>query len=36
MRLLAGPQQRPVDVRAAKGALPPTLILAAERDAATP
>ncbi|MFE9374860.1 alpha/beta hydrolase [Streptomyces sp. NPDC006711] len=30
------PQQRPVDVRAAKGALPPTLILAAERDAATP
>ncbi|MFI0976579.1 alpha/beta hydrolase [Streptomyces sp. NPDC021093] len=30
------PRQRPVDVRAAKGALPPTLILAAERDAATP
>ncbi|MFJ6571037.1 alpha/beta hydrolase [Streptomyces sp. NPDC091292] len=30
------PRQRPVDVRAAAGALPPTLILAAERDAATP
>ncbi|MER5298612.1 alpha/beta hydrolase [Streptomyces lasiicapitis] len=33
------PRQRPVDVRAvrtSKGALPPTLILAAERDAATP
>ncbi|MFJ2739963.1 alpha/beta hydrolase [Streptomyces sp. NPDC087440] len=30
------PRQRPVDVRVAKGALPPTLILAAERDAATP
>ncbi|WP_328308482.1 alpha/beta hydrolase [Streptomyces sp. NBC_00442] len=30
------PQQKPVDVRAEKGALPPTLILAAERDAATP
>ncbi|MFJ8309490.1 MULTISPECIES: alpha/beta hydrolase [unclassified Streptomyces] len=30
------PQQKAVDVRAAEGALPPTLILAAERDAATP
>ncbi|MFE0178385.1 alpha/beta hydrolase, partial [Streptomyces sp. NPDC059002] len=30
------PRQQPVDVRAAQGALPPTLILAAERDAATP
>jgi pimeloyl-ACP methyl ester carboxylesterase len=30
------PRQQPVDVRAAEGALPPTLILAAERDAATP
>ncbi|MFI6645267.1 alpha/beta hydrolase [Streptomyces sp. NPDC050504] len=30
------PRQEPVDVRVAKGALPPTLILAAERDAATP
>ncbi|MFD3511552.1 alpha/beta hydrolase [Streptomyces sp. NPDC058657] len=30
------PRQQPVDVRTAKGALPPTLILAAERDAATP
>ncbi|GGS15868.1 protease [Streptomyces aureoverticillatus] len=30
------PRQRPVDVRTARGALPPTLILAAERDAATP
>ncbi|MGK5734017.1 alpha/beta hydrolase [Streptomyces sp. URMC 124] len=28
--------QRPVDVRAAHGALPPTLLLASERDAATP
>ncbi|MFF7729317.1 alpha/beta hydrolase [Streptomyces sp. NPDC008001] len=28
--------QRPLDVRAARGALPPTLLLAAERDAATP
>ncbi|MFI5805856.1 alpha/beta hydrolase [Streptomyces sp. NPDC051561] len=32
----SAPRQRPVEVRAAKGALPPTLILAAERDAATP
>ncbi|GHH36858.1 alpha/beta hydrolase [Streptomyces candidus] len=30
------PRQQPVDVRTAEGALPPTLILAAERDAATP
>ena len=30
------PRQQPVDVRTARGALPPTLILAAERDAATP
>ncbi|MEW2530580.1 alpha/beta hydrolase [Streptomyces sp. NPDC047071] len=30
------PRQRPVDVWAPPGALPPTLILAAERDAATP
>ncbi|MEV1023774.1 alpha/beta hydrolase [Streptomyces sp. NPDC050264] len=30
------PRQEPVDVRTAPGALPPTLILAAERDAATP
>ncbi|MGW0537312.1 alpha/beta hydrolase [Streptomyces sp. NPDC003032] len=30
------PRQRPVDVRAAGGGLAPTLILAAERDAATP
>ncbi|MFF6994516.1 alpha/beta hydrolase [Streptomyces sp. NPDC008313] len=30
------PRQRPLDVRALPGALPPTLILAAERDAATP
>ncbi|MFF2505732.1 alpha/beta hydrolase [Streptomyces sp. NPDC058067] len=30
------PRQRPVDVRTAPGALAPTLILAAERDAATP
>lgn len=30
------PRQRPLDVRAGKGELPPTLILAAERDAATP
>ncbi|WP_250305654.1 alpha/beta hydrolase [Streptomyces sp. A 4/2] len=30
------PQQQPLDVRTAEGALPPTLILAAERDAATP
>ncbi|MFJ8586834.1 alpha/beta hydrolase [Streptomyces sp. NPDC093595] len=30
------PRQRPLDVRAEPGALPPTLILAAERDAATP
>lgn len=31
-----GPRQRPLDVRTDRGALPPTLILAAERDAATP
>ncbi|MDQ0752109.1 pimeloyl-ACP methyl ester carboxylesterase [Streptomyces africanus] len=31
-----GPRQRPLDVGAGPGALPPTLILAAERDAATP
>jgi pimeloyl-ACP methyl ester carboxylesterase len=30
------PHQRPVDVRTGPGELPPTLILAAERDAATP
>ncbi|GGS28536.1 MULTISPECIES: alpha/beta hydrolase [Streptomyces] len=30
------PRQHPLDVRAGAGALPPTLILAAERDAATP
>ncbi|WP_329124332.1 alpha/beta hydrolase [Streptomyces sp. NBC_01465] len=30
------PHQQPLDVRTARGALPPTLILAAERDAATP
>ncbi|MFI9819351.1 alpha/beta hydrolase [Streptomyces sp. NPDC052013] len=30
------PRQRPLDVRAGAGELPPTLILAAERDAATP
>ncbi|MEU6658423.1 alpha/beta hydrolase [Streptomyces sp. NPDC046821] len=30
------PRMRPVDVRTAPGALPPTLILAAERDAAAP
>ncbi|WP_079102785.1 alpha/beta hydrolase [Streptomyces sp. TP-A0356] len=30
------PRQRPLDVRTAPGALPPTLILAAQRDAATP
>ncbi|MFM9444173.1 alpha/beta hydrolase [Streptomyces acidiscabies] len=30
------PRQRPLDVRTAPGELPPTLILAAERDAATP
>ncbi|MFH8991192.1 alpha/beta hydrolase [Streptomyces sp. NPDC017940] len=30
------PRQEPVDVRATADALPPTLILAAERDAATP
>ncbi|WP_338701613.1 alpha/beta hydrolase [Streptomyces sp. Q6] len=32
----SAPRQRPVDVRTRPGALPPTLILAAERDAATP
>ncbi|MFF0742170.1 alpha/beta hydrolase [Streptomyces sp. NPDC004111] len=32
----SAPRQRPLDVRTARGALPPTLILAAERDAATP
>ncbi|WP_228918918.1 alpha/beta hydrolase [Streptomyces sp. DH20] len=30
------PRLKPLDVRAGKGELPPTLILAAERDAATP
>ncbi|QNP69570.1 alpha/beta fold hydrolase [Streptomyces roseirectus] len=30
------PRRRPLDVRTAPGELPPTLILAAERDAATP
>ncbi|WP_344600280.1 alpha/beta hydrolase [Streptomyces glaucus] len=30
------PRQRPLDVRTAPGRLPPTLLLAAERDAATP
>ncbi|WP_405563931.1 alpha/beta hydrolase [Streptomyces sp. NBC_01180] len=30
------PRQQPLDVRSSDGALPPTLILAAERDAATP
>ncbi|MDH2391082.1 alpha/beta hydrolase [Streptomyces sp. HNM0663] len=30
------PRQRPLDVGAGEGELPPTLILAAERDAATP
>jgi pimeloyl-ACP methyl ester carboxylesterase len=30
------PRQQPVDIQAAPGQLPPTLILAAERDAATP
>ncbi|MFJ2167025.1 alpha/beta hydrolase [Streptomyces griseofuscus] len=30
------PRQRPLDVRTAPGALPPVLILAAERDAAAP
>lgn len=30
------PRQRPVDIRTDPGELPPTLILAAERDAATP
>ncbi|MFE5394284.1 alpha/beta hydrolase [Streptomyces sp. NPDC056568] len=30
------PRQRPVDVRTGPGELPPTLVLAAERDAATP
>ncbi|MFE1508184.1 alpha/beta hydrolase [Streptomyces sp. NPDC058726] len=30
------PRQRPLDVRAGRGELPPTLILAAERDAAAP
>ncbi|MFI7337664.1 alpha/beta hydrolase [Streptomyces sp. NPDC050085] len=32
----SAPRQQPVDVRTRPGALPPTLILAAERDAATP
>lgn len=32
----SAPQQTPVDVRTLPGELPPTLILAAERDAATP
>ncbi|MGW0843349.1 alpha/beta hydrolase [Streptomyces sp. NPDC002787] len=31
-----GPRQRPLDVRTGPGELPPTLILAAERDAAAP
>ena len=31
-----GPRQRPLDVRTAPGELPPVLILAAQRDAATP
>ncbi|WEH36457.1 alpha/beta hydrolase [Streptomyces sp. AM 4-1-1] len=30
------PRRQPVDIGTARGALPPTLILAAERDAATP
>ncbi|NUK38823.1 alpha/beta fold hydrolase [Streptomyces lunaelactis] len=30
------PRQQPLEVRTKRGALPPTLILAAERDAATP
>lgn len=30
------PRQQPLDVRTGRGELPPTLILAAERDAATP
>lgn len=32
----SAPRQQPLDVRTAPGELPPTLILAAERDAATP
>ncbi|MER5379065.1 alpha/beta hydrolase [Streptomyces sp. NPDC002688] len=32
----SGPRQKPLDVRTLPGELPPTLILAAERDAATP
>ncbi|BBC32137.1 Hydrolase, alpha/beta domain protein [Streptomyces graminofaciens] len=32
----SGPRQRPLDVRTEPGELPPTLILAAERDGATP
>lgn len=32
----SAPHREPLDVRTAPGALPPTLILAAERDAATP
>ncbi|TQE37123.1 alpha/beta hydrolase [Streptomyces ipomoeae] len=31
-----GPRQRPLDVRTGPGELPPTLVLAAERDAAAP
>ncbi len=31
-----GPRQRPLDVRAGRDELPPTLVLAAERDAAAP
>ncbi|WP_149829793.1 alpha/beta hydrolase [Streptomyces tailanensis] len=31
-----GPRRRPLDVRTGRGELPPTLILAAERDAAAP
>ncbi|MER5767249.1 alpha/beta hydrolase [Streptomyces sp. NPDC001985] len=32
----SAPRQRPLEVRTKRGALPPVLILAAERDAATP
>ncbi|WP_407566384.1 alpha/beta hydrolase [Streptomyces sp. 184] len=32
----AGPRQQPLDVRTGAGELPPVLLLAAERDAATP
>lgn len=30
------PRQKPLDIGSSDGTLPPTLILAAERDAATP